>query len=815
MDKFSELVIKHRKIIIFLTILFTLVLGYFLKDLKINPDITSYLPKSDPVVKLYDYIGEEYGGNLLAMIALETDDIFNKETIEQINYLTSQFKLLEGVSYVTSLANVLDIKEGEEGIEITRLIDEYDLPETPEELQKLKTYTVSKDMYRGRLVSTDSKATLIICRLKEGVDKIKTAQKLKEIVKKSSVKEKVYYGGLPFQMMDISEIILNDLKFLLPLVGLLIVISLFLSFRTLRGVVLPIFSVSISTIWTLGIMSILKISLTAISDIIPVILIAVGSAYNIHVINKFDEDVVTNEDRVKQSKKALREIGIPVILAAVTTIAGFMAFVFGSYLTMIREFGIFSSLGILFALIISVTFVPAVLSLLPSMRKNGSLNENSQKKNGITQLMDRIGEWVLKNEKPIIVGGIIVIFISILGIPQIQRKVDMMDYFKPGSSIRLTEELMESKFGGSIPIQILIKGDIQDPIVLKQMKGMEDFLKSQGDVHNPQSVVELIEEMSDVMDEGKVIPDSKDKVSNLWFLLEGEEIMSQLVNSDKTEAVIQATIVNVNTNRIRELVADIESYIKETNGSLFTFAQTGMPTIYQHLDDSIVRSQIQSLIIAVILVFICLVFLLRSFVGGLIGLVPIGFTLLVILGFMGFFGIPLDIATVLVGSISIGIGIDYSIHFISRFRKEIRKDKSELKALDRTLETTGKAILINVITVTMGFLVLILCDLVPLQRFGVLVAITMICSGLSAITLLPAIILLTKAGFIGDFERFINKAKNQINRKVVVMNRKIRYRRMGAFESKQGKEVPINSKVGCRMIESFESKQRKEKKGED
>lgn len=768
MKKFSMLVIKFRLPVIISTILITLFLGYFLKDLKINADIISYLPKSDPVVKLYNHIGKEYGGSYLAMVTLETDDVFNKKTIADINKLTSEFKLLDGVSYVTSITNVLDIKKIEDGIEITKLIDEYKLPEDKEEIRKLKAYTFSKDLYRGRLVSEDSKATLIICRLKEGTDKMKTGREIKDIVKKSDIKETMYFGGLPFQMIDISHIIINDLKFLLPLICLVMIITLFIGFQSKRGVVLPLLSVTFSTIWTLGIMSILKISLTAISDIIPVILIAVGSAYSIHVVSKFDEIKTASENSVEQSGKALNEIGIPVFLAALTTAIGFISFVFGSYLNMIREFGVFSCLGVLFALIISLTFVPAVLSFLHQSKNKKSIKDNVVKKNITTRFMDMVGEWVINNEKKIIVIGIIIIIPSIFGIPRINREVDMLGYFKPGSGIRLTEEMMEKKFGGSIPVQILVKGDIQDPIVLKEMKKMEDYLKSLGDVHNPQSVVELIEEMSDAMDEGKVIPDSREKVTNLWFLLEGEEVMSQLVNPDKTEAVIHATVGNINSGRMRELVGKVNQYIKKIDESKsdnphFIFNQTGMPIIYQHLDDGIKRSQIQSLIIAIVLVFICLVFLLRSIIGGLIGLVPILFTLLFAFGLMGFTGIPLDIATVLVGGISIGIGIDYSIHFVNRFKKEFQKRANELDALDTTLETAGKAIMINMFTVALGFLVLLFANLVPLQRFGTLVAIVMIGSGVSAITVLPAIILLTKAGFIGDFDRLTLKIKNGLN----------------------------------------------------
>jgi hypothetical protein len=760
MINYSDLVIKYRKTVIFTTILITLVLGYFLKDMKINADIISYLPKSDPVVKLFNYIGEQYGGNLSAMIALETDDIFNKETIERINHLTQEFKKLEDVSYVTSLANVLDIRRDEEGtLQISRLIDEYNLPNTPQDIQKLKNYTLSKTMYRGRLVSDDAKATLIICRLMEGADKIKTANQLKEIIKKSGVKGKVYYGGLPFQMMDISKIILSDLKLLIPLVSLLIVVTLFLSFGTLRGVLLPLLSVAFSTIWVLGIMVIFRIPITVLSDAIPVILIAVGSAYGIHVVSKFDEEQMNEVNKIIRSKKALHEVGVPVMLAAVTTMAGFLSFIFGSYLSAIREFGIFTSLGVFFAWIISVTFIPAVLSLLKAKGKVVSLDNRIERKSVLTNLMDKLGEFVLKNEKIIIAGGIAIILVCIFGMTKIERKVDMLDYFKPGTPIRMTEEMMENKFGGSIPIQILVKGDIQDSTVLKEMKKMGKYLESQG-AHNPQSVADLIEEMSDVMGEGKTIPDSKDKVGNLWFLLEGEEILSQLVNPDKTEAVIQATIVNVDTARIRRLVENIEKYIKNTNTTLFTFTQTGMPSIYQHLDDSVMRSQFTSLIIAIVLVYICMVFLLHSFTGALIGLVPIVFTLFVVFGLMGFTGIPLDIATVLTGGITIGVGIDYSIHFVNRFREEFKKDKTELEALDKTLETTGKAILINVMAIMLGFLVLVFGNLVPLQRGGILMAISMISSGFAAIILLPAIILMTKAGFIGDFSRLINGVRN-------------------------------------------------------
>jgi hydrophobe/amphiphile efflux-3 (HAE3) family protein len=750
MATFSQFIIKLRIPVIIFTIIMTGISVYLLK-FDINADISSYLPKDDPSAKLYKYIGQQYAGSNIAIVALETDDIFNKQTIEHVNALTNEFELLDGVAYVTSLTNVLDIKTMEDGMDIGRLIDKYDLPDTNQELAEIKNYTLSRPIYKGRLVSADATVTLIICRLFEDFNKGDIATQIRETVQKQKLNENVYYSGIPFQILEISEIIVNDIKFLIPLAGIVILLVLFFSFRSVKGVLLPIITVGISIIWTLGVMSIFNIPISIISNIIPVVLIATGSAYSIHVINRFGE-YKGNESRISHSINSLKEICIPVMLAAFTTMIGFIAFVYGSYLTIIREFGIFSCIGIFFAFLVSVTFVPAVLSFLVTKKRT------APKKTGtlsMKRIMDRIGSLVLTYNKTIIFIGIIITIISIIGIPMINREIDMLSYFKGDTNIRKAESIIGDKLGGSVPVQILVKGDIQDPLVLYEMKKLETYLKNEVELNNPQSIVELIEEMNKAWGEGKKIPDSKRKISDLFFIIEGDEIVSQLVNEDKSEALISATTVNLNTKTLKSIVEKIQAYIDARGSSTCTFEQTGLSAIYNSLDESLVNSQIQSLVIAIVMVFIVNMFLMRSFLGGLMGIIPIFFTLLFLFGFMGFLGIPLDIATVLVGSISLGIGIDYSIHFIHRFKSELKKRNTIIDALNRTLETTGKGILINVSTVTLGFLVLLLSSLIPLNRFALLIAITMIGSGVGAITLLPAFVIVTRINFFKN-----NKAKH-------------------------------------------------------
>ncbi len=741
MKKFAELVAKYRWFIIFCVCMLTLFFAYSLKDLRINSDFVSYLPESDEAVRLAKYIGSKYGGNLTAIVAIETDDVFKIETLKKIYELTEKLKNVDGVSYVTSLTSIIDIKGTEEGIEIGKLIDV--VPENEEDLKRLKEYVLSKDLYKN-IVSRDGKVTLIMCRLQEGVDKVKVAKEIKKVVENEDLSEKVYYGGLPFQMIDMNKLIIDDLKFLSPLVGVVIVLVLFLSFRNLRGIVLPFLSVVISTIWTLGMMSILGVPLTIISNSIPVILMAVGSAYGIHIVNKFREDVDIIDPK-ERAKVTITEVGKAVLLAGITTIAGFLSFVWGSYLIMIREFGIFTSVGVLFAMVVSLALIPSILSLLKPERKTDRVLKVYDKK-----FPAKLTRLILKARYLIFAFSVIIVIIGGLGIFKITREVSILEYFKPETNVRATEEMLKRNFGGSLPLYILVKGDIQDPEVLNKMKNVQDFLKSLEDVHNPQSIVDVIEEMNYVMGEGRRIPDAREKVSNLIFLVEGEEIFEQLVSPDKDEAIIQAMVTYASSTKISELVEKIQGYFDSISAGndIVKFEQTGMPLIYKHLDDAIIRSQIQSLILALIFIFLVMTAQLKTFWGGLIGIVPVTLTIVLIYGFMGYFNIPLDIATVLIASVSLGIGIDYSIHFMNRLRIELNESDSLEGAIGKVLGTTGVAILINVLSVSLGFIVLVFASVIPLQRFGIMILLTMFLSGGATLVLLPAIILTFKPKFL-------------------------------------------------------------------
>jgi len=727
----AHFIMQARIFIIIFTGILSVVFLLLTRQIEVNADMTSYLPKSDPAVKLLDYIGAEYGGNSLGIVIIKADDVFNIEAIKSIDFLTRHFRQIDGISYVTSITNVLDIKKTEESLEIGKLIDEDNLP-GQEKLNEIKSYALNKDLYRNRLISEDGKTTLIICRING--DKSKVAKALEKIVRESNLKEEIHFAGLPFQLNTVNDLIINDLKILLPFVALVILVILYLSFGSILNIILPLLTVGLSTLWTIGIMALLRIPLTIITNTIPAILIAVGSAYAIHIICKFNEE--KEENPTTRAKDALSKVIVPVFLAALTTVIGFISFIFGSYLLMIKQFGIFSALGIFIAFILSVILIPVILGNITYKKMNAQYRLTV-----INNFMEKIGKWVIHRNKLVCIIGVFIVVALLFGIPLIKTRVDFLDYFKPKSSIRITEKIMAESFGGSVPIQILVKGDLQEPGLLNAIREFHNFLDTLEGVKNPQSIVDLIEAMNDAMGEGKSIPDTREKIGNLYFLLEGEETLEQLIDQDKTEGIIQAMTAGAFTEQSQTIIKKIQNYINTKNNHNYQFQLTGSPLVYEHLNRSLLKSQFYSLAIAIVAIFFCLVFLVRSFTDGLIGIVPIFLTLIILFGTMGFLKIPLDVATVLVGSICIGIGIDYTIHFLNRYYQE-RKRNDTKTALLTTIRYTGSAIMVNVVTVMLGFLVLIFSNLMPVARFGTLLAIMMFSSGLAANTILPAILLL-------------------------------------------------------------------------
>jgi len=740
MEKFFYNLLKIKWLIILLVVIITVFLSLQIPHIRINSDVISSLPENDKDAFLLKKIGAKFGGNKTGMVIIETDNIFTSEVLDHIRQITDTLAETEYISSVISLTNTVDVRSEGEGLEIGKLIDEDHMPRTQEELALLKQHVLSLDNYKGTIVSEDGTTALIFFSIAEEANMQSLARLVQDKIEALHLPEKIYFAGSPMLLTAISHLIASDLKRLLPVAFLLIILVLYLGFRSFRGVILPLLTAVIAIIWVIGIMSLTGSEMTMVSNNIPIVLLAIGTAYAIHVLNRIDQE---GENINKAIIIALSYVAIPVILAALTTIGGFTSFIFGSYLSMIRDFGIFTALGTFFALILSIFFVPSLISAFSWKNKGFKARKKEEEITFFSRFLHMpLHKLLFTHPKRILFIWIAITMISISGTFLIKRNVDVQNYFRKDNPTRIAEDIMIEKFGGSKPVFVLFRGDIQNPEVLNKMLETEAYMKINPGIEKTQSVADIITEMSGALGQGKKIPEEKEMVEQLWFLIEGNENLKNLVSDDLDEALIISRFISPENKERIEFGKYMKEFISKNSTPDCSIEITGLPFIEVTMDRSLIKSQIVSLIIAVIFVILVVSLLLRSFSAGLFAAIPIISTIIILFGVMGFTGIPLNIATVLVASIAMGIGIDYSIHVISHFNSHMKEGATISEALDETIAVSGKAIYINVVSVTAGFLVLLFSVMVPLQYFGLLISLSMIGSGLSAMTFLPVILIL-------------------------------------------------------------------------
>ena len=490
-------------------------LFFALQIIRLNFDNNNFrfIPKNDPSRISAKKIADIFGEDVPILIGIERrfSTIIDKEFLDEVKQLDEKLKEIELVKNTVLITNTTHIDIGEEGI-VSELLIPPDFSGTEEEIKAIKHKLRSWDMYERSLVSEDLHATQILVFLNitnEESGSPETIAACRKIMKLTDSwnfpDSKIYLTGTPIFNEIVNEATAHDLSFLVPLVIIVVLGVLFLSFRRFTGVFLPLLTVICSVIWALGAMALFNVPLSILSTILPIILIAVGSAYGIHVINHYYDEVVqddsiSKEEHKEQVIKALSEVIRPVFLAALTTFAGFVSFCFTSVVP-IFEFGIFSSFGVAAAFLISITLIPGILILRgpkkPSMRWADKKDNTSRLDRGIASTFVLIAEH---SRSVILFVGLIIIF-SIFGVKKLVIDNVLMEYFDKDVAVIQSDTFMRKHFGGSKVLEMVIKtqdgSDVLRPDILKAIDNLSSFLEEEvEDVGKVTSIVPLIKRLN-------------------------------------------------------------------------------------------------------------------------------------------------------------------------------------------------------------------------------------------------------------------------------------------------------------------------------
>ncbi|UTC74753.1 RND family transporter [Treponema sp. OMZ 792] len=863
---------KHPITMLITILAITLFFGLQIIRLNFDNNNFRFIPKNDPSRISAKKIADIFGEDVPILIGIERrfSTIVDKEFLDEIRRLDEKLKEIDLVKNTVLITDTTHIDIGEEGI-VSEPIIPADFLGTEEEIKAVKHKLRSWDMYERSLVSEDLHATQILVFLNitnEESGSPATIAACRKIMKLTEAwnfpDSKIYLTGAPIFNEIVNEATAHDLSFLVPLVIIVVLGVLFLSFRRFTGVFLPLLTVICSVIWSLGAMALFNVPLSILSTILPIILIAVGSAYGIHVINHYYDEVVqddsiSKEEHKRQVVKALSEVIRPVFLAALTTFAGFVSFCFTSVVP-IFEFGIFASFGVAAAFLISITLIPGILILRgpkkPSMRWANKKDNTGGLDRGIANTFVLIVEHY---RSVILFAGLIVI-LSGLGLKKLVIDNVLMEYFDKDVAVIQSDVFMRKQFGGSKLLEMVIKAKdgsaVLRPDILKAIDDLSFFLEEEiDDVGKVTSIVPLIkrlnqvynadespdgikaadineaeasddfgsfedfgdfenfEENSDDADTQVAENDSKTKKQ-----YSQEEIMAMLneaankrakKNLSAEELVyelekklnykglayyeIPADPKKYGKNSQEELSALMQNYLillgKNTEGFLDNntdpktlkvniqlrtvgqqdtdrvleeinefvrlkfpediIAETGgFVLVEKTLNKLVVESQLISVGVSLFIVFVILSIYYRSAFAGLFGILPLALSILINFGIMGTLGIKLNIGTAMVASFAIGIGVDYTIHFLAAYHKCFLKTKGSGQFLYLTFLGSGKAILFNAVSVGAGFAVLMLSKFNMLSELGFLIALIMITSSLGSLTILPVLLNLVKPKFI-------------------------------------------------------------------
>lgn len=748
--KSGEFIIKYRWLIIALSLIITVIVGLQIFRAEIDPDLEKYIPPNMPSRISTQQIEEIFGGDELLIVVLESEDVLNEGTLKRLKNIRRELMKIDEVDQILSLYDIKNMKSEDGMLFVESFI--HNLPATREEIEKLREDLLQSEMALGIVVSGDFSLTTIILSLKAGTIDDEIVSIVGEIIHKYPGNEKVYMGGLPYLKSIIASETARDFKRLM-IIGLAFMLAmLYVFFRDIRGVLLPLIVVIFAIMFSMGLIPVIGWKLSIITLLLPIMMIAIANDYGIHMMARYQE--LNWADRSisngKLAKNVYSSLRVPILLTGITTIAGILSLL-SHQMIPAKQLGIIAALGILFALVLSLLFIPAVLSFMkksdvPRYKQNG-------KKPILDRILEKTGKLVIRKPARVLMITAFIVVISGIGIFLLRVDTDLEKFFPEKHPARKSSEIINKTFGGSQNLAVLINGDIIDPSVMKNIDIYTEEIKDFPGVGNVHSISRIIREISKAMNDPgdpmyDAIPGSREAIAQyleLYNMSGNPEDLEKLVdfNYENTQIIIRindgsnVTIHDV-LGKVRDLTSSDPS-VKRIGGYGFVVAQ---------LADMVVRGQVLSLIIALIIISVIIAVIFRSILAGLMTSIPLLVALIFLFGLMGYFGLYLDVATALLSSIMIGVGVDYTIHFLWRYREERIQGLSASDSVIKTMTTTGRGITFNALSVIIGFSALPFSSFAPIKFFGFLVIISIFACLVGALIIIPSLILLTRPGFL-------------------------------------------------------------------
>ena len=756
-----------------------------LPKLTIDISTEGFMHKTDPTLIDYNNFRDQFGRDELIIVAIRSPEIFEGNFLEKLKNLHEDLK--ENVPYIediTSLINARNTRGEKDQLIVEDLLENW--PKTPEEIALIRQRTLDNPLYKNLLISEDSKMTTIVIQTQayssagtdidvlEGFEdstnrdltnsgkadrqEYLTDKENSEVVlavNKIAKKYKgpdfeIYIAGSSAVTHFLKQSMLKDVRRFLLLAFITIAAFLFIMFRRVSGVVLPLLIAILSLVSTISLMAAFGAPIKMPTQILPSFMLAVSVGYSVHILAMFYYNLQKSHNREEAIVHSLGHSGLAVVMTAATTAGGLFSFS-TSEVAPIADVGIFAGTGVLLAMVYTIILLPALLAIIPIKTKNKDQSEDT----AIDRLLAKIGRISTGHPYKILIISAVIIALSIVGIMQIHFSHDILKWLPKENSVRIATEKIDKELRGSVSLEIIIdtgkENGLYDPNILNRMEKTAAYLETLevGKVFAGKawSLTTILKETNRALNENRqefyAIPENKKLIAQELLLFEnsGSDDIENFTDSQFSKARLMVKVPFVNAIAYIEFLKKVNEHLQEMYPDV-KITVTGMSALMFRTVTNAIASMGKSYTYALIVITLLMIILIGRVRIGLLSMVPNLAPIIVTLGIIGWFKIPMNLFTMLVGNIAIGLAVDDTIHFMHNFRRYFEESGDAKFAVMETLHTTGRAMLVTSCVLSIGFFIFMFATMNNLIHFGFLTGFTIIMALLADYFIAPALMVI-------------------------------------------------------------------------
>ncbi len=753
-----RIILRYRVAVLVVIGLLTVFMAYKGKDIKMSYEMARMLPSSDPASVEYEKFRKQFGqdGSVI-FVAVQDPELFTLDHFDDWYDISRKVRAIDGVQEVVSAARVFTLVRNDSlrKFEFKNLVPKR--PVSQKQVDSVKKVLYSLPLYDGRLFNRKTNVSMMMITLDKAVVNSKARIPLIEKVKKTIdvYGEKhnidIKYSGLPYIRTITSQLIQHELILFVFLSLLISSLLLFVLFRSFRAVFFAMIVVVIAVIWVLGTIVLLGYKITILTGILPPLIIVIGVENSIFLLNKYLNEIRIHGNKVKALSRMISRIGNANLLTNSTTAAGFAAFIITSNRLLV-EFGIVASINILFIYLLSLFMLPVLFSFFPVPKAK---HFKHLEKGTISHVVNKVSYIVLNYRTVVYILTVIFVLIGIYGITRLKTTGNIVDDISKKSKLYTDLIFLEKNFKGVMPLEITVdtkkKKGVLRLSTIRKLDRLQDTLEKYPEFSKPLSVVEVVKAAKQAFYRGNprmyALPNNQEKNFILSYIpnlhSKKKTILDAFVDSSLRITRISVQMANIGTNDIERIIKDLRPKIDSIfPPGKYEVHLTGTSVVFLKGTNYLVKNLFQSLALAIIIITILMSLIFSSVRMILISLIPNLIPQIMTAGMMGLLGIPIKPSTILIFSIALGISVDNTIHFLSRYRLQLKINDWKIRdSVLAALLETGYSMIYSAIVLFFGFSIFTLSKFGGTEALGYLVSFTLLVALFANLFILPSLLL--------------------------------------------------------------------------